>query len=348
MSNSMDAYLFFNLHSAVSAQKLTVGNAETKVGAALHRIQAATVDSYENISICSLHWQSDDTGGEQDSAHFIQTVSILQNVQSQTITLSDDDWVTPVTSRIIAIAQLQPASRRLFILHYAGHATGDSTSDNLIITPRIGQEIEQEPNINISLVKENLKALCSKVLGLDVLLVMDCCCAAVAGRGKVKGARVELMAATSPKGISNSRLDGPTFTDRWCTAFTELLATGAAFTCTDIIGNINSRPDLEQFPRTFILREGWDVPITFRSNPHATPHLPPAMRIKTVVIAFHIEEEPDHSSMKQFITHLETSPVPMTVIAALPISSTLLLLHVPAFFQELLGVPPVAIFLTAV
>jgi len=344
MSNAMDSYLFSNIHSAIAAQKMTVGSVETRVDAALQRIQIATADSYDHIAICSLHWGSDDTGGAKDSALFIKTLETLKNVESRTITLSNDDWLTPVTNRIIEYAQSQSDCRRLFILHYAGHATADSTSDNLIITPTIGQECDIGPQVNISHVKDHLKALCAKALGLDVLLVMDCCCASVAGRGKVKGARVELMAATSPKGISNSRVDGATFTEHWCTAFTELLKTGVAFTCTDIIGNINSRPDLEQFPRSFILREGWEIPITFRAS--SNTRLPPAMRIKTVVIAFHIQEDPDDDSMKKLLDHLRGSMVPLTVIAALPISSTLLLLHVPAFFQELLGVPRVAIFLT--
>ena len=132
--------------------------------------------------------------------------------------------------------------------------------------------------------------------------------------------------STSPKGVGNSRQDGATFTEHWCTSFFKLLATGAAFTCTDIIRNINSRPDLEQFSHTFILCEDWEIPITFHSNSHTMPHLPAAMRIKTVVITFHIKEDPNQVSMKKLVIHLEASPVPLTVLMVLPVSSTLLLL----------------------
>jgi len=118
------------------------------------------------------------------------------------------------------------------------------------------------------IIKDELKNEASKSLGLDVLLVMDSCCAAIAGRGgKTKGARVELMAATARKGISNSREDGRTFTQHWCEAFTKLLEIGTPFTCDDIIKDITPDSELEQFPSTFVLREGWDLPITFRLNP---------------------------------------------------------------------------------
>jgi hypothetical protein len=163
-----------------------------------------------------------------------------------------------------------------------------------------------------------------------------------------KGARVELMAATSSRGSSNSRANRSTFTEHWCTAFTSLLGTGVPFNCTNIIRVINSSSDLEQFPGSFILREGWDIPITFRSDPATTPRLPDAMTTKTIITVFHLEEDPDADSMKQLIRYLENAPIPLTVIAALPVSSTLLVLHVPAFFQELLGLPRISILLANV
>src|ERR1700722_19907098 len=103
--------------------------------------------------------------------------------------------------------------------------------------------------MNISYIKDELKAQGSKSSGLDVLLVMDCCCAGIAGRGgKAKGSRVELMAATPRKGIRQVRR---TFTQPWCAAFTELLKTGNPFTCDDIIKNINPDSELERYPVTF-------------------------------------------------------------------------------------------------
>ena len=112
--------------------------------------------------------------------------------------------------------------------------------------------------------------MASNSSGLDILLVIDSCCAATAGRGgKAKGARVELMAATARKGVSNSRKDGWTFTQHWCKAFTRRLEMRKPFTCDNIVEDINPDSELEQFPSTFVLREGWDLPITFR--PHPSP-----------------------------------------------------------------------------
>ena len=91
----------------------------------------------------------------------------------------------------IAGAASQSGRRRLLILHYAGHAIAGSTPESLIITPKIGQELGGGPEIDMSLIKNILKDLASKSLGLDVLLVIDSCCAGIAGRGgKAKGARV--------------------------------------------------------------------------------------------------------------------------------------------------------------
>ena len=45
-----------------------------------------------------------------------------------------------------------------------------------------------------------------------MIFVMDCCCSAIGERGRALGSRVEFMAATAPTGISNSRMDGDTFT----------------------------------------------------------------------------------------------------------------------------------------
>lgn len=137
-------------------------------------------------------------------------------------------------------AASQSRCHELFILHYAGHGIAGSTPDSLIIVPRIGQDLGSGPEINISPIKDGLKDIASKSSGLDVLLVMDSCCAAIAGRGgKAKGMRVELMAATTRKGISNSRVDGQTFTQHWCEAFTKLLGIRKPFTCDDIIKDIS-------------------------------------------------------------------------------------------------------------
>jgi hypothetical protein len=177
---------------------------------------------------------------------------------------------------------------------------------------------------------------------------MDCCCAGISGRGgKAKGARVELMAATARKGISNSREDGWTFTRHWCQPFTKLLDLGKSFTCDDIIKDINPDPELEQFPSMFVLREGWDLPITFRLHPAPIElTLPAAVTSRTVITAFHVEENPGSPPLKQLINYLNKVPVSITVLAVLPTSSTLLLLRVPVFLQELLVLPHVVLVLT--
>ena len=359
MSNAMDSFLMSNIYRAVEAQKHSVECYQARIDTAIQRVYTACTDFYTAISVFSIHWCSDDTGGDEDCSLFIQTIELLQStgIKSKKREISAEDWDVPLLSEITTFAQPEDSehacdtdtTRHLFILHYAGHARGDSTSDNLHITPRIGQGHGEGPEINMTFVKDGLKTMCSRTPGMDVLMVMDCCCAAIAGRGMIKGARVELMAATSPNGLSNSRQDGSTFTQHWCTAFKILLSKSISFTCTDIIGLINSRPDLETFPRTFILREGWEIPITFRSatDASATPTLPYEMKTKTVITAFHLAEDLDDELMKRFILFLERSPIPITIIAALPVGSTLIVLQIPAFFQELLGLPRIGFIMAA-
>jgi hypothetical protein len=67
---------------------------------------------------------------------------------------------------------------------------------------------------------------------------------------------------------------------------------------------------------------------------------------RTVVTAFHIEENSDLAPLKKLIKYLEEAPVEVTVLAVLPTPSTLLLLRVPAFLQDLLVLPRVALIVT--
>ena len=67
------------------------------------------------------------------------------------------------------------------------------------------------------------------------------------------------------------------------------------FTCDDIIKGISLDSELEQFPSTFVLREGCDLSITFRRlHPQGPiePTLPAAVTSQTVVMAFHVKENP--------------------------------------------------------
>jgi hypothetical protein len=304
-------------------------------------------DSYDNVSIFSIYWKSDSTGSVEDSSLFIQTLSQLKNIKTCQRPLSDDERVCKVGGEVVAGAELQSRSCRLFILHYAGHAIAGCTPDSLIIVPSIGQDLGNGPQIDMSLIKEELKTMSLQSSGLDVLLMINSSCAAIAGQGKkAKGVRVELMATTACKGISNSREDGQTFTQHWCEAFTKLLEIGEPFTCNDIIKVITPNPELEQFPSMFVLHEGWDLPITFHL--HSGPiksTLPAVLTSRTVITAFHIEENSNSSALKQLIDYLSKVPVPITILAALPSSSTLLLLCISMFLQELLILPQAVLVL---
>jgi len=181
---------------------------------------------------------------------------------------------------------------------------------------------------------------------MDFLLLLDCCCAAVAGRGVVVGGgRVELMAATSGGGISNSRLDGKTFTMHWCEAFEEFLKCAQSFTCNDIETLINSSINLAQYPATFVVHEGWGIPITFHSPSHSTSVIPSACSGQTVITAFHVVEDLGDKTLQGLLNFLGSSPVEITVLATLPIRSTLLLLQVPVHLQEMLFLPQVTLIL---
>ena len=157
---------------------------------AIQRMQIAVSDSYDSLSVFSIYWKSDDTGGE-DSSLFIDTLSKLQNVES--CQRNRDGVVMPgiTLADEIAGAASQSGRRKLLIIHYAGHAIAGSTPDSLIITPKIGQELGSGPEMDMSLIRNILKDLASKSLGLDVLLVIGSCCAGIAERGgKAKGTRV--------------------------------------------------------------------------------------------------------------------------------------------------------------
>jgi hypothetical protein len=255
MSNSIDRYLLSNLPPIVDPQGVSAQTVETRIDEAMQRMQIAVSNSCDNVSVFPIYWKSDDTGGAEDSSFFIRTISKLHNVQTCQRSLSDDrNQVFRLGGEVIDQAESQSRSRKLFILHYVGHAIAGSTSDSLIIVPQLDQELGSGPEIDMSFIKDELKVTASDCLGLDILLVMDSCCAVIAGRGgKAKGSRVELVAAAACKEIINSKKDGRTFTQHWCEAFTKLLEIGKPFTCEDI-NDIIPDSELEQFPSKFVLR----------------------------------------------------------------------------------------------
>ena len=306
------------------------------------------MDHYDNISVMSTYWKSDDTGGDLDSSLFIETIRKLTNeetsVETQVHVLEDGDRNLPLLSATVLQAESMTGTRNLFILHYAGHAIASSTADNLLITARISEDTDGQ-HINMTLIRDALKSSASTCKGLDILLVLDCCCSAIAGQGRWSlGERVELMAATSPSGISNSRKAGQTFTQHWCQALDKFLRLGQPFDCNQIKEEVNTNRDLEQYPAVFVLREGWGVPITFRALPSSITS-PTGSNTQIIIAAFLLEENPDAIAFNRLVRYLERTPegINITILAALPLSSTLLLLRMPAYLQEMLGVPRISL-----
>ena len=131
MSNPMDRYLLSSDPHITDLQRSTAQTVKTRIDEAIQRMQIAVSDSYDSLSVFSIYWKSDDTGGEESSL-FIDTLSKLQNVESCQRNL--DDVVMPgiTLAGEIAGAASQSGRRKLLILHYAGHAITGSTPDSLI------------------------------------------------------------------------------------------------------------------------------------------------------------------------------------------------------------------------
>ena len=329
------------LNGMASLPETEVKTVREQFGSALQRMEIVALDCYDKISVLSVHWKSDLTGGDKDSALFIKTVSKLENTDARIRILGDNESVTAFNLDVITQANSLAGRRKLFIFHYAGHAIASAPSNALVLTSRIAADEFNGPQMSMTYIKDGLMYLAADTEGLDILIVLDCCCAAIAGRGSLTGGkRVELMAATSAGGLSNSREDHPelTFTQRWCTAFEKFLDLEHPFDCDDLKKAINIAPGLEQFPATYILREGGGIPIKFRALPAAST---PA--VETVITALHIEENPNSLNVEDLIVFLENAPVRISVLAALPAASTLLLLHVPQILQELLKLPQVTL-----
>jgi len=328
-------------NGVASLPETEVKTVQEQFGVALQQMETVALDSYDNISTLSIHWKSDRTGGDKDCALFVETVSKMVNTETHIRTLGDNESVVTLNLEVITQASSLKGRRKLFILHYAGHGIAAAASNTLVITSRIAKGEFKGPQMSMTYIRDGLMHLAADSDGLDILIVLDCCCAAIAGRGRLFGGkRVELMAATSPGGLSNSREDHPelTFTQRWCTSFENFLELGIPFDCDDLKKSINVAHGLEQFPASYVLREGGGIPIKFRALPAART---PAVR--TVITALHIKENPDTSTMTALIAYLEKAPVRITVLAALPAASTLLLLRVPQVLQELLKLPQVTL-----
>jgi hypothetical protein len=274
----------------VDLQRTTAQTVETRIEA-IHwqRMQIAVSDSYDEVSVTGN--QTIPVVGK--TALFIHTVSKLQNVKSCQRSLDDDDMSFTLAREIAGAVSQSVASSSSCIMQAtpspAVHAIASLSPQQLVRSWVMGQKW-------ISLLfKDMLKAegYVFEVFGVgcsprDRFLLCWYC----------RGARVELIVATARKGISNSRrMD-------WCEAFkfTRHLEMGKPFTCDDIVKDITPDSELEQFPSTFVLREGWDLPITFRYHPSPIAStLPAAVTFRTVVTAFHIE---DSAPLKKLIKYL--------------------------------------------
>ena len=322
---------------------------------ALERYQTVSKNHYDNISVMSTYWDEDTTGADLDSSLFIKTLSKLKNKgtsfrEKVRLIVGDEDFLPTMTCALHE-AKITTEKRKLFIFHYTGHAIAPSNTDYLLITP-ITPEVEVVENengeqvrvigkqVNMTVVVEGLKDLASRSPGLDILFVLDCCCSAIIGRGRLtKGERVEFMAATGAKGLANQRADGYTFTEHWCRAFDHFMELGQPFDCQEIRDFINKDRDLEQFPAVFVLREGWGVPITFGALFMSITPLPESANMD-IIMVYHIREDNGSEAMTNLLKFIrDNDPRAVTVLASLPVSSTLLLLCVSPCLQQLLGYP---------
>ena len=58
------------------------------IEAAISRIELTSRDHYEDISLVSTYWASDETGAKDDSELFLQTATQLQSNETQVQTWS--------------------------------------------------------------------------------------------------------------------------------------------------------------------------------------------------------------------------------------------------------------------
>jgi len=356
MSLKLDV-LFRDNHTAVlNVPKTPARAVEEQLRDATERMQSLLRDDYDAYTVLSLFWDSDNTGGALDSNLFLATMKEYRSsVETVSLSLDDKSLGQDVTSKIAALTNTpsfgKASARSLFVFHYAGHGWG--SSDSLHLCPRIqnpdADELESDAvSFSFTPVKDMLKEV-ARGRGFDVLFLMDCCCAAVGGRNvrrRMKGPRVEFVAATTGRGISNSRDDGQTFTMAWCEAFRTLQSRGTPFNVEGVREEMSKQKNLAQFPAIITIFEGIDLPITFRPRPATnlvvapiSPTLPPNP-VRTVIAAFHLTEDPQSEEVLQLTDFLTRSPVGVSVLAALPSKSTWLFLRMPSALKDFLNVVP--------
>ncbi|KAI9136902.1 hypothetical protein BKA69DRAFT_77402 [Paraphysoderma sedebokerense] len=322
----------------VELPKSDASAVKQQMESAIERLRVAVSDKYDAVGVFSFYWESDNTGAKKDSELFVNTLSTIQDgVVAHSYSTPDESSSMEIITKLCPVLQSLCGKRKLFILHYAGHAIEGCTSANLVLTPKAGQARDIGPEIEFSTIKDALKYKAKH--GLDVLFIMDCCCASIEGRDWViTGGRAEFVAATAGNGIRNSRQDETTLTQQWCCAFDKLKATGKPFTCDEVIQSITNDTNLQQSSRLFILREGWDMSITFNAH-ERTSVVPSCVTARLVMTVLNLREDPNDNAIKEFIDYLETAPVPIQVIVAHPTRGTLLILLMPSILSNLLLTP---------
>lgn len=228
-------------------------------------------DSYEQLAVFSIYWEKDDIGGKEDCKQFVETMSSLCAKTFYSIhSIGEKDkfsaWVHHCES---FIEQIDKSKRTLFVLHYAGHGTKNSTSEALTLAAT-ATEADAEPGEEDETKRRDFNQMKSVLLKeskmnplMDILMVMDCCCAAAGGRGSSNSGRVEFVAATTETGMSNAKKDGQTFTEAWCDAILKLKDEGLEFGVQNVVNIVNDDRKLAQYPKLFVLQQGNGLPIIF-------------------------------------------------------------------------------------
>ncbi|KAI3651702.1 hypothetical protein MP228_003005 [Amoeboaphelidium protococcarum] len=314
-------------HLSVIPKAVSIQEVKIQLDQAIHEAQRSLSDKYDEVAIFCCHWNTDDTGSDQDCKLFSETMSVLfQTCKVQCIySIQEEedyeDWLTACNETRM---QLDKQKRTLFIFFYAGHATKSSTSSSLILTARF-EEAEEDgickTQRDSTILHDALMRASRANPLLDVLMVVDSCCAAVGGRRNIpKSGRVEFIAATTETGISNTRKDGQTFTKAFCKAVKELSESREDFSTDDIVA--------KGLPISFL------KPI---NDAVVVPSVEKPTQLPVVLVAFHLAESPSDDAVSSLTNWLVArSNIPISVLATLSADSTLLLIELPELLLDFL------------
>ncbi|KAI3662272.1 hypothetical protein MP638_001469 [Amoeboaphelidium occidentale] len=314
-----------NYHGSIPQLPQTIqsGELEKRLDEAISLSNKFLNDCYEQLAVFSIYWEKDDTGGKEDSCAQQRFTPFI--VLAKTISLFA--WVCHCES---FIEQIDKSKRTLFVLHYAGHGTKNSTAEALTLAATAGEacaepgEEDETKRRDFNIMKSLLLKEVKMNPLMDILMVIDCCCAASGGRESSNSGRVEFVAATTETGMSNAKKDGQTFTEAWCDAILKLKDEGLEFGVQNVVNIVNYDRKLAQYPKLFVLQQASET------------HLAKSIKLPVVVVAYHLQEDPESDAVKKLAKHLKDSPCPISVVAAVPSSSTLLVLSMPVVLLQFL------------